>query len=206
MLSPLLGHDALPSEVVIGGRAFPIRHDWRDGVRFETMMFDEGVPDRSRVALALGIWFGEHVPEGVDLGAVIAAMLEFYRCGKSEGYSDEGGGKQLYSYAHDYDAIYAAFVSAYGIDLFDVPKLHWWRFRAMLAALPEDSQFMRIIGYRASRIEPGMSKEQRAHLTKMKRIYALPSEMAMQAAPIRSEEQLRQALHDIAVAKGEIPC
>lgn len=200
MRSPLLGSDALPVTVTVTGRAFPIRHDFRDGIAFETLMFDRRVPDEAKVPIALDIWFGETWPDA-DLGAVIAAMLDFYACGKPQD-GDEGGG-QLYSYVYDYDLIYAAFLSAYGIDLFGCGELHWWRFRAMLAALPEDSQFMRVVGYRAVKITTDMPKEQRSHLAKMKRLYALPELASDRPVKLSTEQEYRDAIEAVKKAKRE---
>ena len=67
----------------------------------------------------------------------------------------------------------AAFQQAYGIDL-TTTKLHWWRFKALFAALPEDTRMFQIMSYRAvdlSRLE-GAERERYARL---KDIYALPA-------------------------------
>lgn len=163
-------------------------------------MHDATIPEATKVMLALDLWF-EDRPRGVDLGEVIDAMLDFYRCGKPEGVSD-GDTRRLFDYAHDYDLIFAAFLGAYGIDLLDPDvRLHWWRFRAMLAALPEDCQFMRVVGYRAAKITPDTPKEQRQFLQKMKRLHALPEDEA--SAPVRlvSEADYADALAAVIEAK-----
>lgn len=201
MQSPLLGSHALPTEVALGGRAFPIRHDFRDGVRFETLMFDERLPDEAKLPAALRIWY-ETMPPAAMLSEAIDAMLDFYRCGKVPTPDVGGDTAPLYSYVHDYDLIYAAFLQSYGIDLLDPEtRLHWWRFRAMLAALPADCQLMRVIGYRAAKPYDGMSKEQRHHMAKMKRLFAIPREDGMAAKRIRTEADHDAALAAVLAAK-----
>ena len=204
MLSPLLGADALPSTVVVGGRAYPIRSDFRDGIRFESMMYDDALPDGAKTMLALGIYFGTERPPAEHMAETIAAMLDFYRCGKADNGYEGGDTTQLYDFAYDYDLIYAAFLSAYGVNLLDrATHLHWWEFRAMLTALPEDCQLMRVIGYRAAKPVKGMSPEQRAHVSKMKRIHALPGSRSNAPHRIRSEEELAEVLAEVARMKGE---
>lgn len=64
-------------------------------------------------------------------------------------------------------------MQAYGLDLARHP-LHWWQFRALFRSLPEDTQLVKIIGYRTMKIPAKISKEQRQHYEHMKRVYALP--------------------------------
>jgi len=203
--SPLLGTNTLPTTVDVGGIEVPIEYDYRAGIRFESLIFDRSVPEHRKVALALGIWYPLGL-NGADIGKAIHAMLDFYRCGKTD--VDRGESmKQLYSYDADYDTIYAGFLQSYGIDLFDTERLHWWRFRAMMTALPSDCQFMRVVGYRGAKIERDMSKEQKAHIRKMKAIYALPHDSGSHPKRLRSRAEYEEALAAVLAAKREgLPC
>jgi len=177
--------------VNIGGVEFPIRHDFRDGIRFESLIYDCRVPEGALLPLALTIWF-EAEPDA-DKGEVIAAMLDFYRCGKPVP-PESGEDQRLFSYDHDYDLIYAGFLTSYNIDVLDPEtKLHWWKFRAMLAALPESSQLMRVISYRAAKVESWMSRAQKASIRKMRRLHALPGAEGP-ARRIRDEASYHEAL------------
>ena len=198
MLSPLLGEMALPSEVEVGGACVPINSDFRVGIRFEELMYDRRFSETAKIALALRLWFDE---APADVSGAIEAMLSFYRCGLPEMPDVGGSSAQLYSYRYDYGLIYAAFMQVYRLDLFDVEYLHWWRFRAMLAALPDDTQFMRVLGFRAAKVSSDMPKEQRAHLRKMKRLYALPESEAPRR--VRTYEEYRAAVAAIREAKAD---
>lgn len=107
------------------------------------------------------------------------ALVWFYRCGNTPAETTGAGSKNgpnedpPFSYEHDADYIYSAFMQAYGLDLAR-KSLHWWQFRALFRSLPEDTQLVKIIGYRTMKIPPKVSKEQRQHYEKLKRIYALP--------------------------------
>ena len=170
MRLPLGAPEALPTTVDVGGRAFTIAHDFRAGIRFETMMYDPDVPEDAKPVLGLGIWYGAELPDA-DPRELMRAALEFYRCGKPEA---EGSAKRLYDFSHDDQMIYAAFMQAYQVDLYAVEYLHWWRFRAMFGALPKECQFVEAVGWRGAKPGKGMSAEQKRHMRRMKKLYALP--------------------------------
>ena len=58
--------------------------------------------------------------------------------------------RQLYDIEHDAKLIYAGFRQAYGIDLYEQHgKLHWIKFKALLAGLPKDTRFAEVTSLRA---------------------------------------------------------
>lgn len=58
--------------------------------------------------------------------------------------------KQLYDIEHDAKLIYAGFWQAYGIDLYEQHgKLHWIKFKALLAGLPKNTRFAEVTSLRA---------------------------------------------------------
>ncbi len=71
---------------------------------------------------------------------------------KSGGAGESRGGKsglkeREFDFAFDNELIFASFYEAYGIDL-DVVRLHWWKFCALLSALPESTVLMRVVSLR----------------------------------------------------------
>ena len=73
--------------------------------------------------------------------------------------------------------IYASFMQAYGIDLYDNPELHWCKFIALFEGLPEDCIIKQIMHIRAQEI-PKPTKynaEEIQRITELKTLYALPS-------------------------------
>lgn len=58
--------------------------------------------------------------------------------------------RQLYDIEHDAKLIYAGFWQAYGIDLYEQHgKLHWIKFKSLLAGLPKDTRFAEVTSLRA---------------------------------------------------------
>ncbi len=63
--------------------------------------------------------------------------------GKPGGFLKE----REFDFAFDSELIFASFYEAYGIDL-DVVRLHWWKFCALLSALPDSTVLMRVVSLR----------------------------------------------------------
>lgn len=96
----------------------------------------------------------------------------------SDGQEDEQQSKptKIMDYVKDAELIYASFFAVYKMDLTEMQgKLHWKKFKALLAHLDDNSPFKQVIGYRTMKVpsEKESSKEYRAHVQKMKRQYAL---------------------------------
>lgn len=162
---------------MISGAEVPIETNFRTGILFELMMQDDTVDDAQKIITALRMFYGDR-PFNVD--EAIDQILWFYSCGKEwrkDNDPDSGaddGVNRIYSYEHDDDYIYSAFLSQYGIDLQDVEYLHWWKFKSMFHGLSEDQEIVKIMGYRGMKISSKMSREQRRFYEKMQRMYALP--------------------------------
>lgn len=91
--------------------------------------------------------------------------------------SDEPKEKAPYDIRYDGDYIYASFLQAYGIDLFDVQgKLHWKKFNALLSGLPEGTKFMEVVKIRKWKPQKGDSAEYKEEMRRLQKDYALPND------------------------------
>jgi len=82
---------------------------------------------------------------------------------------------KTYDLKHDAAYIYASFMQAYGIDLFqEQGQLHWYKFQALLSGLPEDTKLKQVIGIRTRKAYKGMPSEERRQLRELQEYYALP--------------------------------
>ena len=167
--------DGLPEVVEIAGTSVKIDTSFRTGIIFEEMLSDPELSDENKLLTMLELYYPGIVFDETTIREAIEKIFWFYRCGAEPrpNAGAEGDGKAVFSYEHDADYIYAGFMSAYRIDLAK-DTLHWWQFRALFRSLPEDTQIMKIIGYRSMKIPSKLSKEQKDHYKRMKRIYALP--------------------------------
>ena len=92
--------------------------------------------------------------------------------------SDDTKQRTPYDIRYDGDYIYASFLQAYGIDLFDVQgELHWKKFNALLSGLPEGTKFMEVIKIRKWKPQKGDSAEYKEEMRRLQKDYALPYEI-----------------------------
>lgn len=169
--------DQLPENVEIGGVEYPIRSDFRTSILFELLIQDDEMDAKDKIMPALNLYYPE-IPQNIS--EAVDKLLWFYRCGKNtddirnDSGNAEGAPNKVYSFEYDDDYIYAAFLEQYGIDLQDVKYLHWWKFRALFKSLGENTEFVKIMGYRSMKISSKMSKEQKDFYKHMQEIHALP--------------------------------
>ena len=119
-------------------------------------------------------------------------LLEFYlggeetTPGKGSGSASRAEGLP-FDYHCDAPYIVAAFQQAYGIDL-TREKIHWWRFKALFAALPEDTLMAKIMGWRTMDLSD-YEGSMRDHYADLQERFALPPELRGGAGHVLSVEE-----------------
>lgn len=114
---------------VLEALAFVKRKDFSDAEKEEYLTF---------------LLFGNDVEPDTELVSAALALL----CPASE-----NSGVRSFDWEQDAAAIYASFLSVYGIDLYSMRgKLHWTAFIALLQNLPRDSAFGRLIDIRTCEV------------------------------------------------------
>lgn len=84
---------------------------------------------------------------------------------------------KLYSLKHDAEYIYASFMQAYGIDLFEEQgKLHWKKFNALFNGLPSNTKMVEVINIRAWKPSKGESTKYKEHMRSLQKEYELPED------------------------------
>ena len=165
--------DRVPTTVEIDGVDYEIYSDFRIGILFEMLMCDREYSDSEKIMQALELYYPV-IP--ADVNAAVEKILWFYQ-GETTEYTSKSGGKranQIYSYEHDAEYIYAAFLDQYGINLQQVDYLHWWEFKALFKGLKSDNEIVKIMGFRAMEIDRDMSKKEQKYYRKMKEMYKIP--------------------------------
>lgn len=167
--------DLLPITVEVDNKRYEINSDFRTSILFELLMQDNSIREEDKISMALELYY-PIIPENIN--EAIDKMLWFYRCGKDI-IKSKGNGKgksvtQIYSFEHDDDYIYAAFMDQYKIDLQDIEYLHWWKFKAMFNSLKEDIKIVKIMEYRSMDLSKIKDKEQKAYYKRMKDLYEIP--------------------------------
>lgn len=126
--------------------------------------------------------------EGFVLGDdFIQGVLDFYKgfpktdneAAEKKKEKDKANPKPPdFDFYFDIEYIYCSFLSFYGIRLETVEFMHWWEFLVLFEGLMMSDQTSMnfVVGTRQRKINPKMSKEEKALLEKQKRQFALPQD------------------------------
>lgn len=169
----------LPESFLIDGKEYKISSDFREIVVLEEILSSEELTDAERGEQALNLFYG-CIPSDVE--TAVDKLCWFMQCGEKErphtGRRQAARGdfrqQAAYSFIHDAGLIYAAFMAQYGIDLYDIEYLHWWKFKAMFEGLEDGRVIKEVMRCRAVEIDSKMPQAQKDYYNAMKQRYALP--------------------------------
>lgn len=170
--------DKLPHQVKIDGVNYQINCDFRTSIKFELLIQESESSQREKIIETLKLYFNV-IPKNIDVA--IERIIWFYSCGNTcktpkEDQKEKRSievNQRAYSFNYDKNYIFSAFYQVYGIDL-TKENLHWWKFKALFSALPDECLFSKIMYYRTVEISSKMSREYQQRLRELKEIYALP--------------------------------
>ena len=186
----------LTDKLVIDDEEFPLDLSFDNVLRLFEMWRDEDVPEFVKPHFGIRILTGETLEdftveemsevfnevfeEHISLSTVEDNHVEYDLAGNPMKTTASNGKQEQapYDIRYDGDYIYASFLQAYGIDLFDVQgKLHWKKFNALLSGLPEGTKFMEVIKIRKWKPQKGDSAEYKEEMRRLQKDYALPNEI-----------------------------
>jgi hypothetical protein len=177
----------LPETLTVDGKRYRVDLDFRNVLRLVDILGRADLLPASREYLALKCVM-KRPPH--NTAPVLAALRDLlFPPEETKGHSSPNAPK-LTDYAQDADLIRAAFLQAYGINLWR-DKLHWFEFSALLANLPEGTRYADVISIRA-RPMPEPTKhnaKERQWLMEAKARYAL------RMTPEEEESRLQASLH-----------
>lgn len=124
----------LPNTVKVNGRFYSIETDFRVWLRF-----GEICKKKTVYLKEISFVFKNEVP-GCDFSK---ELFEFYS-NPNATPKGEASDEVLFDYILDGEYIYASFMQAYGIDLFDV-DMHWHKFKSLFLSLPQDCKMVQIM-------------------------------------------------------------
>lgn len=151
----------LPYFVILQGKKYKINVDFRKMISFEKKLLNKTIDNSKKIEYGLKhfypIFWEERnyqmllqIPELYR--EACKKLIWFYKCGREDYHkikgNEKGKNKQIYSYKFDDEYIYGAFYEQYEIDL-AYDKVHWWKFKSLLKSLKDDTEFVKIQGYRA---------------------------------------------------------
>nr|DAD83850.1 MAG TPA: hypothetical protein [Siphoviridae sp. ctf6e2] len=186
----------LTDKLVIDDEEFSLNLSFDNVLRLFEMWRDEDVPEFVKPHFGIRILTGETLEdftveemsevfnevfeEHISLSTVEDNHVEYDLAGNPMKTTASNGKQEQapYDIRFDGDYIYASFLQAYGIDLFDVQgELHWKKFNALLSGLPEGTKFMEVIKIRKWKPQKGDSAEYKEEMRRLQKDYALPYEI-----------------------------
>lgn len=186
----------LTDKLVIDDKEFPLNLSFDNILRLFEMWRDEDVPEFVKPHFGIRILTGETLEdftveemsevfnevfeEHISLSTVEDNHIEYDLAGNPMKTTASNGKQEQapYDIRYDGDYIYASFLQAYGIDLFDVQgKLHWKKFNALLSGLPEGTKLMEVVKIRKWKPQKGDSSEYKEEMRRLQKDYALPYEI-----------------------------
>lgn len=183
--------DKLPDSVTVNGIAYKINTDYRVGIKLEQLMMNDSIPPEERLLRAKKLYFTDSLPPAELDEETTDKLIWFYLCGKDETKEADKSLERVYDFDYDSKWIFAAVKEQYNIDLTSA-QLHWWTFKALFDALSEDTEFVKIMGYRAVKINAKMSTSEKRFYQKMKRMHKLPKPEAEEKQINAVEDALMQ--------------
>lgn len=189
----------LPDTYIIGDKVYSLNLAYNVVLKVLELMRDKGIDDLSKLRTSLFLLLGEDVSKSLSIDEMDAICEDLFErfilfgnedeqvvrdikgniipkeiIEKSKSQSEEEDDQPLYDITKDGEYIYAGFLQAYGIDLYEVQgKLHWHKFNALLVSLPSDTKFMEVLRIRAWKPSKGDSSEYKKQMRKQQEIYRL---------------------------------
>ena len=157
-----------PDTITVGGREYPVETDFRVWVDFQSILTADG-EEREKAERLARFMARLGLPPSKE---ALEAMLAFYTAESRErAVAARKDRPTAFDFQQDSEYIYAAVMGAYGIDL-TAAALHWWRFKALFKALPDDCELCRIMRYRTVELKD-VPKDQRRFYQEQKARYSL---------------------------------
>lgn len=173
-------YEPFPETVTADGQVYRIPTDFREWLRFADMLTDSALSLTEKAYLC-GKWLSPE-PKQITPG-IVEALVGFYRADalhpaptepEEDADAEEAPPQRPYfDWSTDAAFVLGDFLRFYRIDLLTV-RLHWWTFRALFEALPDDSKCMQRIAYRSADLSGIRDKGERARIAKIQKQIALP--------------------------------
>lgn len=189
--------DGLPCTIEVGSEKYYVHTDYRVWLRFESIMFDASKNSIQKMTDAVinCIDVKENKMLPGNLQELIEALMLFHGCNekpKPRKKNEDEHKAPVFDFEEDAAYVYAAFSSQYGIDLTEIPYLHWFKFNALFRSLDDSNKIMKIISWRDMDLSKIKDNEQRKVYQQLKDTFALKDK--------RSNEE-RDADNDAALYK-----
>lgn len=176
----------LDDTVEINGKTYKIDLSFDNVLRLVDMLSDDELDDATQINLGLEMLIGTRLDE-YDIFEKEKIFHEIFKNTIAKDAEEntpvdidgnpmpQTKEEKIYSIKQDAEYIYASFYQDYGIDLFEMQgKLHWYKFKALLAGLRSNTKFKEVIEIRTMELPAGKGNQKyREKIQKLKDYYKL---------------------------------
>ena len=167
-----LFYEELPTAILVDGEKINIVTDFREYIRFHDMIKSNELSNEQKLSYILQYF--EKIPQ--NLPGAIKALGDFFALESIKLDASKKSNKsqrKLYSFSKDFPYIFSAFKKDYGIDLIDIPYMHWWKFNMLFDGLTEDNEIKKRMMYRGIDIGDIKDADERKRIIKIQSAIAL---------------------------------
>ncbi len=126
----------LPNAITVDGSTFSVNTDFRIILKVLRMLDDNEILQTHKINLLSKWFYVDELPVNPFMGFVDFVNPKA-ECGNGATRSKREA--QRFCFEFDAGEIYSSFMSEYGIDLLEIPFLHWEKFLILFKNLPSDS-------------------------------------------------------------------
>lgn len=173
--------EKFPETVTVEGKKYRVVTDFREWIKLHEFL--ENMQKYTRYTLEIILdWYMDTRPD--DEVLAVRALQDFMAAGElhpeNNGVEEDScteretpPEKPSFSFSQDAVCIYSAFRAVYGIDITNIPYMHWYQFLALFEGLPENTEIKQRMYYRSVDLNSVEGKEERKRIKKLKKQLAL---------------------------------
>lgn len=191
--------DPLPIEITYEGQNYELTPAFDNVLVMCNLLEKDDWTERGQRELVASLLFKDP-PEDPEYGLVHAALEIIMQ---PAARPKNAGAPKIFDFTQDSALIYAAFMQAYGIDLFEQQGImHWQKFIALLHGLPDNTKFAEVLRIRAAKLPASTrsNTQERVTLMRLKAAYALEQTEA-EKVEAKQDALRRMACAMLAMAK-----
>ncbi len=141
---------SLPKSLDINGKRYEIRTDFRNVLRIFDAFLNDELTDKEKLFVCLKrmIVDFDHLPKH-DYSKAYDQIAWFLNCGKVN--RDSGNKPRTFSWIKDESLIFPAVNKVAGLEVREVPYMHWWTFMGFFESIDPDGLFGTVLSIRQKR-------------------------------------------------------
>lgn len=178
-----------PTVLNVCGKDYDVLSDYRDVLQYEELIGKGSSELEIIQAIDHMYCHNDEIVTKARLEEAIKQLNWFISCGETEQKKRPSHAvlginrNKPFDFQKDGELIYSAFIQSYGMDIFEIPYLHWWKFNFLLADVEKDTRFAKVMEYRTIDTKnKNLSKEQKKVYAALQSYYKITEDRTSEDA------------------------